>query len=141
MATLLFKTEPGEYSFDDLLRDKRTTWAGISNPGALITLRGAKKGDEAFIYHTGDERAIVGLAKVLTAPSDDPKRPGKTPDGLPKFAVVDIAPIRRAKTPLSLEAMKAGPEFAEFALLRQGRLSVVAVPPKIDAAIRTLCGL
>lgn len=141
MATLILKTEPGEYSFDDLVRDKRTAWSGISNPGALITLRSAKKGDEAFIYHTGAERAIVGLAKVLTAPVEDPNRAGTTPEGRPKFAIVDIAPVKRAKSPLTLEAMKSDPRFADFALLRQGRLSVVGVPPKIDAAIRSLCGL
>jgi predicted RNA-binding protein with PUA-like domain len=141
MATLILKTEPGEYSFDDLLRDKRTTWSGISNPGALITLRAAKRGDEALIYHTGAERAIVGVAKVLTPPTEDPQRPGRTPDGQPKFAVVDIAPVRRVPSPLTLEAMKTDPRFADFALLRQGRLSVVPVPPKLDAAIRSLCGL
>jgi predicted RNA-binding protein with PUA-like domain len=141
MPTFLLKTEPGEYSFDDLVRDKRTTWSGISNPVALKALRTAKRGDEAFIYHTGDERAIVGLARVLTTPAEDPKRPGTTPEGLPKFAVVDIAAVEGAPKPLTLAAMKADPRFADFALLRQGRLSVVAVPAELDRVIRKLCGL
>jgi predicted RNA-binding protein with PUA-like domain len=141
MATLLLKTEPGEYSFDDLVRDKRTAWSGISNPGALITLRTARRGDEAFIYHTGDDRAIVGLAKIVGPPTEDPKRPGKTPDGLPKFAVVEIAPVKKARTPLTLAAMKGDARFAGFALLRQGRLSVVPVPAELVGIIKELCGL
>lgn len=141
MPTLLLKTEPGEYSFDDLVRDKRTAWSGVSNPGALINLRLAREGDEVFVYHTGEERSIVGLARVVVDPYEDPKRAGRAPDGRPKFAVADLAPVKRAKTALSLAEMKADGRFAEFGLLKQSRLSVVPVPAAIEALIRAHCGL
>jgi predicted RNA-binding protein with PUA-like domain len=141
MATFLLKTEPGTYSFDDLLREKRTAWSGVTNPGALINLRSAKKGDEAFIYHTGDEKAIVGLARVVSAPYEDPARPGKTPDGKPKFAVIDIEQIRRARTPLSLAAMRADKRFKDFLLLKNSRLSVMPVPAELDKMTRSIAGL
>ena len=80
MRTFLLKTEPDTYSFDDLIRDKRTTWSGVANPQALAFLRTMKKGDEAFIYHTGSEKQIVGLARITTAPYQDPAAPGITAD-------------------------------------------------------------
>jgi predicted RNA-binding protein with PUA-like domain len=141
MPTLLLKTEPGEYSFDGLVRDTKTAWTGVSNPGALINLRSARKGDEVFIYHTGDERSIVGLAKVVSDPYEDPKRKGLAPDGRPKFAVIDLAPVRKGKTSLRLAEMKADKRFAAFALLKQSRLSVVPVPAAIEKIIRSLCSL
>jgi predicted RNA-binding protein with PUA-like domain len=141
MPSLLLKTEPSTYSFADLQRDKKTTWGGITNNAALLHLRTGRKGDTAFIYHTGDEKQIVGLAKVLTTAYEDPKNPGKTPAGEPKFAVVDLAPVKAAKTPLSLAAMKADPRFKNFELLRQSRLSVVPVPEDIVDLIKTLTGL
>jgi predicted RNA-binding protein with PUA-like domain len=141
MPTLLLKTEPGEYCFDNLVRDKRTAWTGVTNPGALINLRSALKGDEVFVYHTGDEKAIVGLAKVVAAPYQDSRKPGLAPDGRPKFAVIDIAPVKPAKTTLSLAEMKADKRFTDFALLKQSRLSVVPVPGEIESLIRAHCGL
>ena len=141
MATLLLKTEPGDYSFADLQHDKRTVWSGVANPVALKNLRAARKGAEAFIYHTGDEKQIVGLAAVVSEPYEDPKSPGKTPEGEPKFAVVDLKPLRAAKTPLTLAQIKADERFKDFALVRQSRLSVMPVPPELDAAIRALTGL
>lgn len=141
MATLLLKTEPSTYSFDDLVREKRTTWNGVANPAALIALRSARKGDQAFIYHTGDVRAIVGLAAITSNPYEDPEHPGLTKDNLPKAAVFDLKPVRAARTPLSLETMKADPRFKSFDLLRLPRLSVVPVPPELDALIRALTGV
>lgn len=141
MPTHLFKTEPGTYSYADLARDKRTAWDGVTNNAALIHLRNCRKGDEVFIYHTGDEKAIVGLARVIASPYEDPAQPGRTPDGEPKFALVDFAPVRAAKTPLTLAAMKADRRFASFALVTHSRLSVMPVPPDIDALVRTLTGL
>lgn len=141
MPTLLLKTEPDEYSFADLQRDKRTVWSGVSNPAALKSLRAARKGDEAFIYHTGDEKRIVGLARVATAAYEDPERPGRNDAGEPRFAVIDLAPLRAAKAPLTLAAMKADARFKGFALVRQPRLSVMPVPAELDAAIRALTGL
>lgn len=140
MATFLFKTEPGEYSFADLVREKRCTWSGVSSPAALKHLRTVKKGDEILIYHTGEEKAVVGLAKAVSAPYEDPKAPGKNDNGQPKMAVVDMSPVKRAKTPVTLSAVKADSRFAEFALVKQGRLSVMPVPPSLDAALRKMAG-
>lgn len=133
MATFLLKTEPGAYSFADLERDKATLWEGVTNAAALLRMRAAKKGDEAFIYHTGGERAIVGLAQITSdarAPKDDPK-----------LAVFDVRALRRAKTPVTLATIKADKRFASFDLVRQGRLSVMVVPPELDVALRTMAGL
>lgn len=141
MAMFLLKTEPRTFSYDDLARDGSCTWDGVSNPAALAALRTMKKGDEAFIYHTGDEKAVVGLARVTRAAYEDPKQPGTNDRGEPKFAVVDLAPGRAAKTPLTLAAFKSDKRFAEFALVKQSRLSVMAVPETLAKIIRERTGL
>jgi predicted RNA-binding protein with PUA-like domain len=141
MPTFLMKTEPTDYAFADLVKDKQTMWSGVSNPAALARLRTIRKGDEVFIYHTGDEKAIVGLAKAAGEPYEDPKRPGRTDDDEPKFAVIDLKPVRPAKTPVTLAAIKADQRFKDFALVRQGRLSVMEVPPELDALLRKMTGL
>src|SRR5262249_37932612 len=106
MATFLLKTEPSVYSYLDLMRDKTTTWDGVANPAALLALRTMRKGDQAFIYHTGTERSIVGLASVITDAY-----------GQPKFAVVDLKAKKAAKNPVSLEMMKNDKRFVGFELL------------------------
>lgn len=141
MPTFLFKTEPGTYSYADLVREKRTIWSGVANPAALATLRTAHKGDEAFIYHTGDEKAIVGLAQIVSNPYEDPENPGLNAEGLPKAAVVDVKPLRAAKTPVTLAALKADSRFKDFDLVRLPRMSVMLVPPALDSIIRKLAGL
>lgn len=141
MPMYLLKTEPGEYSFDDLVKDRRTTWAGVSNNTALQHLRRMKKGDRAFLYHTGNEKAIVGLIDVVKGPYEDPARAGLTPDGLPKFAVIDIKPGARAGTPVTLAQIKADPTFAAFDLVRQSRLSVMAVPDDMATKLIKMLGL
>jgi predicted RNA-binding protein with PUA-like domain len=141
MATFLLKTEPGTYSFADLVREKKTAWSGVSNAAALIHLRSARPGDECFIYHTGDEKAIVGLAKVASKPYEDPQQPGKTPTGEPKFAVIDLTPLRPTKSPLTLADMREDAKFKAFVLLKQSRLSVMPVPPAIEKVIRSRTGL
>lgn len=141
MATYLLKTEPGTYSFDDLLRDKRTTWDGVTNAAALIAIRAMKRGDEALIYHTGDERAIVGTAVISRGAYEDPKNPGVNAKGEPKFAVVDLKPGKRAPTSVTLGQIKANKRFARFQLVTIGRLSVMAVEPEIDRALRQMAGL
>lgn len=141
MATFLLKTEPETYSYDDLVREKRTVWSGVKNPAALASIRSMKKGDEAFIYHTGDEKAIVGLAQVLSAPYEDPDQPGLTDKGEPKFAVVDLKPLRAAKTPVTLAQVKADARFSAFPLVKLPRLSVMPVDAATDAALRKLAGL
>ncbi|MFN0159319.1 MAG: EVE domain-containing protein [Bacteroidota bacterium] len=123
MAYWLLKTEPSTYSYDDLVRDKKATWDGVSNPVALKNIREMQKGDQVFIYHTGDEKAIVGIAEVTSPAYPDPKQDN------PKLAVVDLKPVERVKNPVSLAAVKAKKEFADFALVRIGRLSVVPVTP------------
>lgn len=141
MPTFLFKSEPGVYSFDDLRAEKSTSWTGVTNNAALLALRSCRKGDSVLFYHTGDEKAIVGLAKVTTNPFPDPAKPELNAKGEPKFAVVDIAPVRAAKSPVTLATIKADKRFAKFALVTQSRLSVMPVPPEIDAALRELAGL
>jgi predicted RNA-binding protein with PUA-like domain len=141
MPTYLLKTEPSEYAFADLQRDGKTIWSGISNAAALIHLRSMKKGDEAFIYHTGNDKAIVGLAQVVSNPFEDPEQPGQTPDGQPKFAVVELKALRPARSPLTLARIKADGRFKSFQLVTHPRLSVIPVPPAIDAALRAMSGL
>lgn len=117
----LLKTEPTVYSFADLVREGRTVWDGVSNNVALKHMREMHSGDEVLIYHTGDERQAVGLAQVVSDPYPDPKQSD------PRLIVVDVVPLRALPHPVSLNAIKADPFFADFALVRQGRLSVVPV--------------
>src|SRR5262245_54623735 len=128
----LLKTEPDHYSYADLARDSATVWDGVSNNAALIHIRNMRPGDLALIYHTGDERQAVGLAEVTTAPYADPKL------GDPKLVVVDVKALRPLVRPITLAAIKADPAFADFALVRQGRLSVV---PVNDEQWRKLMGM
>lgn len=141
MPSFLLKTEPTEYSYDNLEADRRTAWTGVSNAAALGHIRAMRKGDEAFVYHTGDQKCIVGLARILTNAYEDPAQPGRTAAGEPKFAIVDLAPLRRAKTPVTLADIKADERFADFALVRISRLSVMPVPAKLDALLRKRAGL
>jgi predicted RNA-binding protein with PUA-like domain len=115
----LLKTEPGSYGYDDLERDGRTVWDGVTNPVALKNLRAMQEGDEVLVYHTGDEKAVVGKARVVAAARPDPKA------GDPRRVVVDIEAAGRLERPVPLAELKAHPEFAESPLVRQGRLSVV----------------
>ena len=132
MAHWLFKTEPDCYSWDDLVRDKRTVWDGIANALALKHLRTAKKGDLAFIYHTGDERAIVGVAEVISEPYPDPKEEDE------KLTVVDIKIRSKLAHPVTLSDIKADPAFAGWELLRISRLGVMPVPEKMWKRIEEL---
>jgi predicted RNA-binding protein with PUA-like domain len=141
MATFLFKTEPDCYPWSKLVEDKRATWDGVSNAAALKHIRSAKKGDEVFIYHTGDERSIVGLAQIVSDPYEDPSDPGLNSRGEPAVAVVDVKPLRPVKTPVTLAEVKADPRFKDFPLVTQGRLGVMPVPPAIDKLLRKMAGL
>jgi predicted RNA-binding protein with PUA-like domain len=117
----LLKTEPSTYSWDDLAREKTAVWDGVSNPVALRNLAAMKPEDDALIYHTGGEKAVVGLARVTKAAYPDPKAKD------PKLLVVEIAPVRRLARPVTLADVKSDPLFKESPLVRQGRLSVVAL--------------
>ena len=115
----LLKTEPGKYSFDDLERDRETTWDGISNPQALLNLRSMKPGEKLIIYHSNVGKAAVGTAKVVSVDASDPKDPK-----------VRIQPGKRLKREKTLDDMRAAPVFKDSILFRQFRLSVV---PLTDA--------
>lgn len=141
MATFLFKTEPSDYAYADLEREGRCVWQGVKNPQALIHLRTVAAGDEVLVYHTGDEKAIVGLAKVTRGAYEDPAKPGVNDAGAPKFAVVDVSPARAAKTPATLAAIKADARFKEIALVTHSRLSVMPVPGAMEKALRAMAGL
>lgn len=119
----ILKSEPSEYSFDDLVRDGRTRWDGIRNALALKHLRSMATGDEILFYHTGGVRAAVGIARVLKAPYADPDGDGT------RDVVVDIGPVRALARPVTLAAIKQDPAFRDLALVRMGRLSVVPVTP------------
>lgn len=121
MAYWLLKSEPDVYSFDDLVRDKRTEWDGVKNNQALIHLRNMKKGDEALIYHTGKERQAIGLATVVEAAYPDPAEENE------RFVQVDVRVGKRLAHPVTLSAIKADGGFEGFDLLRISRLSVVPV--------------
>jgi len=117
MAYLL-KTEPGVYSFADLERDDETIWDGVTNPAAVKFLRGMKPGDDLVIYHTGDEKTVVGTAKVLTVDASNPSVP-----------LVRIKAGKPVKHPHTLAGIKANKLFADSPLVSQGRLSVVPLTP------------
>jgi predicted RNA-binding protein with PUA-like domain len=132
MAFWLFKEEPDHYSIDNLIRDKRAVWAGIANNTALMHLRSVKKGDRVLYYHTGKEKAVVGVMEIAKGPYPDPARNNS------RFVVVDVKPVRRLDRPVSLAQIKSNPIFADFALVRISRLSVMPVTPEQWAEIERL---
>jgi predicted RNA-binding protein with PUA-like domain len=117
----LVKEEPTHYSFDDLVRDGRTVWSGVRNPLAQKHLRSMHQGDRIFFYHTGDVKAIVGIAKAASAPYPDPG------DSAEKLHAIDVVPVRKLKAPVTLAAVKADKSFSSFPLVRMSRLSVMPV--------------
>ncbi len=132
MAYWLFKEEPDHYSLDDLFRDKRTVWAGVENNLALKHLRSVKKGDRVLYYHTGQEKAVVGVMEAIKSAYPDPERDDD------RFVVVDVKPVRRFDRPVTLAEIKANPKFADFALVRISRLSVMPVTKEQWAEIERL---
>src|SRR5437762_3187560 len=130
----LFKEEPTHYSFDDLAKDKRTIWSGVKNPLAQKHLHTVRKGDRIFYYHTGDEKAVVGIAKALGNAYADPS------DATGKAAVVDIAPVKKLPRPVTLREIKAEPFFKTFPLVRISRLSVMPVTDSEWARIEKMAG-
>jgi predicted RNA-binding protein with PUA-like domain len=121
MANWLFKEEPSNYSYDDLARDGKTSWQGVRNPVAQRHLRAVKKGDRVFFYHTGNEKAVVGIAKALGDAYPDPD------DTSGKLVAVDVGPVKKLAAPVTLAAIKADKAFASFELTRIPRLSVMPV--------------
>jgi predicted RNA-binding protein with PUA-like domain len=130
----LLKSEPEVYSYADLQRDGATIWDGVNNNAALMYLRRMQPGDLALIYHTGDERQAVGLAEITSLPYPDPKLQDE------KLVVVDVRALQLLAQPVGLAAIKAEPFFADFALVRQGRLSVVPVNEEQWAKLMAMAG-
>lgn len=125
MAYFLSKTEPAVYSFDDLAREGEVVWDGVTNNLALKNLRLMKAGDTCFFYHSGEEKAVVGIAKVTRAAYPDPKKKDE------KLSVVNIVSVRRLANPVSLAKLKSFKGLETFDLIRLPRLSVMEVPGKI----------
>jgi predicted RNA-binding protein with PUA-like domain len=128
----LFKEEPSNYSYDAFAKDRTTVWSGVKNPVAQKHLRSVKKGDLVFYYHTGDEKAVVGIAKASCDAYPDPK------DTTGKAHVVDIVPVKKLRRPVTLKEIKADPFFSDFALVRISRLSVMPVSAAQWKKIETL---
>jgi predicted RNA-binding protein with PUA-like domain len=118
----ILKTDADTYDFDRLTRERRTVWDGITNALALKHVRAMARGDRALIYHSGDEKALVGFARIASDPYPDPSSHD------PKLAVVDIEAGKRLTRPVTLAAIKAEPAFADLGLVRLSRLSVIPVP-------------
>jgi predicted RNA-binding protein with PUA-like domain len=128
----LFKEEPSSYNYEELAKDRRTTWSGVRNPAAQKNLRSVKKGDRIFYYHTGNEKAVVGVARAIGDAYADPD------DKTGKAAVVDIAPAGKLARPVTLAEIKADGRFATFVLTRVPRLSVMPVTDKEWASIEKM---
>jgi len=117
----LFKEEPSNYAYDALVKDGKTSWTGVKNPLAQKHLRSVKKGDRIFYYHTGDEKAVVAVAKAAGNAYPDPA------DKTGKAYAVDVVPVRNLARPVTLSEIKADKAFAGFPLVRMPRLSVMPV--------------
>jgi predicted RNA-binding protein with PUA-like domain len=131
MAHWLMKSEPGSYSWYDLVRDGATEWDGVRNPAARLHLKAMKAGEQAFFYHSGDERSLVGIMSISREARPDPKDPN--------WVSVAVEPVR-AFGPVTLKAIKAEPRLAGMELIRQSRLSVAPVRDEEWAAILEIAG-
>jgi predicted RNA-binding protein with PUA-like domain len=128
MRYFLAKTDPETYSIDQLEKEKKTAWDGVTNPQAVRAIREMKPGDRVLIYHSGGQAAILGLAKVISEPRDDPKNP--------KSAVVELEFLRKIDPPVTRGEIKESHLFDDWALVRQGRLSTMAAPDKFIEWLR-----
>jgi predicted RNA-binding protein with PUA-like domain len=133
-AKWLLKSDPDHYSFDDLVRDGKTVWDGVSNNLALKNLRSIRRGDVAFIYHTGTERAVVGIAEILSDPYPDPKKKD------PRLVVVEVKAKEKLPKPVGLGEIKNHPALQKLDLVRLPRLSVMPVPDEQWKAVLALAG-
>ena len=134
MAGWLLKTEPTVYSYDDLERDQKTVWDGVSNNLALKHIRQFQKGDLALVYHTGEEKAIVGIAEVASAAYADPKQND------PRLAVFDLKPKRKLARAVGLAEVKANEKLKDFELVRMARLSVMPVNDLVWKILMKMAG-
>jgi predicted RNA-binding protein with PUA-like domain len=120
MAYFLAKTDPDTYSLDDLKKDGTTEWDGVRNPAAVNAIKAMKPGDDVIIYHTGAEKAVVGMAKVVSEPRPDPNDD--------RSWVADFEYLHDAKRPVTLREIKESHQFDDWALVRMGRLSTMEAP-------------
>jgi len=120
MAYFLAKTDPETYSIEDLKRDKQTEWDGVRNPAAVNAIKTMKPGDTVIVYHTGGEKAVVGLAEVVSEP-----RPDKNDE---RSWVADFRYLKHAKKQVTLKEIKESHKFDDWALVRMGRLSTMSAP-------------
>jgi predicted RNA-binding protein with PUA-like domain len=134
VANWLLKADPEDYGYEDLQKDKKTSWDGVSNNLALKHMRQMKKGDLALIYHSGKEKAVVGLATIVSDPYADPEKKDA------RLVVFDIKPKKRFKQTVSLANIKADARFADFALVRVSRLSVMPVPAPLWKRLLSMAG-
>ncbi len=130
----LVKEEPTHYGFDALVKDKKAVWSGVRNALAQKHLRTIRKGDRIFYYHSGDERAVVGIVKAVSDAYPDPEDPSG------KYVAVDVVPVKRLPRPVTLAEVKADPGFKDFPLVRIGRLSVMPVTDAEWARIERMSG-
>lgn len=130
----LLKTEPSSYSLADLERDRKTVWDGVRNVLALSYLRRIRKGDLVLVYHTGEEKAVVGVARAESDPYPDPEGEDE------KLLVVDVGFVRRLARPVPLAALRKEPALRDWALLRLPRLSVLPVGPDEWRVVERLAG-
>ncbi len=130
----LLKTEPSVYSYSNLEKDKRTVWDGVTSPGGLFQIKNVRKGDLAFIYHTGDEKQVVGIAEIISDPYPDPKANN------PKIYVFDIKPKKSLKHAVTLAMVKADKRFKNSRLVNEGRLSVQPMPKELWDIIILMSG-
>ncbi len=128
MTYFLAKTDPQEYSIDQLERDKSTVWDGVRNPQALRAIQSMRPGDKVLIYHSASQAAVVGLASVTSHPRPDPNND--------KSWVVDLAFERRFTQPVTLHEIKDSHLFDDWSLVRQGRLSTMSVPENVVAWLK-----
>jgi predicted RNA-binding protein with PUA-like domain len=132
MAQWLVKEEPDHYGYDQLEKDRKTVWAGVRNPLAQKHLRGIKRGDRIFYYHTGKEKSVVATAKAASDAYPDPN------DASGRLSVVDIVPEKKLPRPVTLAEIKSDKAFAAFPLVRMSRLSVMPVTDAEWTRIETL---
>ena len=122
MTYFLAKSEPSTYSIDQLRKDHKTTWDGVKNAQAVRAIGQMRPGDRVFVYHSGGQSAVVGLAKVLSIPQPDPKDP--------KSMIVDLGYVAHLTPPTTLSDIKQSKLFEDWALVRQSRLSTMAAPDR-----------
>ncbi|HZL58705.1 MAG TPA: EVE domain-containing protein [Stellaceae bacterium] len=131
----LLKSEPSAYSWDDLLRDGGTAWSGVRNHQAAQNLKAMKKGDRAFLYHSNEGLAIMGVVEIAKEAYLDPSDPTG------RFVMVDVKPLQPVKVPVTLAAIKATAKLRALALVRQSRLSVVPVSSAEWAVLAMMAGI